>query len=130
MESGSSTLFPPSKVYRNKQQQQKKSKTQKTTRNFLTGSPPFQSKSFLSGFVLPYFSRIFHEKSDKYALSSNYTHRLQQLRYLQTCRSEKNEAGIRKLFRFLAATIPDFEIYGTNSDQTGIRKPTVEEKQI
>ena len=92
--------------------------------------PPVQNKSFPSEFVLPCFFRIFHEKSDKYALSLNYTHRLQQLRYLQTYRSEKNEAGIHKLFRFLAATIPDFEIYGTNSDQTGIRKPTVEEKQI
>ena len=55
---------------------------------------------------------------------------LRQLRYLRTYRSEKNEAGIRKLFRFLTATIPDFETYGTNSDQTGIHKPNVEEKQI
>jgi hypothetical protein len=44
-------------------------------------------------------------------------------------RSERNEVDIRKLFRFLAATIPDFETYGTNSGQTGIHKPAVEEKR-
>ena len=99
-------------------------------RGFLTEVPPFQNKSFPSEFVLPCFSHISHERLDKHALSLNYTHMLRQLRYLRMCRSEKNEADIRKLFHFLVATIPDFETYGTNSDQTGIHKPTVEEKQI